>query len=177
MKWKSFGISGLLVGGRPISVKTLFLMDKLGIQRRYRVSTVQEFASRNSTSIPAWGQLAKDKHNKIGALITGAHFGLIKIGQSKNTIPYLFVSLDALSKRARRKLLIPLDYELIEEQDMILAREKREEPYYVASNNSSWFHHPGCKRARRISSANKIIFRTREEALSAGYKPGKLCKP
>ncbi|MCD6472425.1 hypothetical protein J7K55_04815 [Candidatus Aerophobetes bacterium] len=177
MKWKPFGISGLLVGGKPVSVKTLLLMDRLGVRRRYRVSTVREFVGKNFTSIPAWGQLAKDKHNKIGALITGVHFSLIKIGQSKHFIPYLFVSLDALSKRARRKLLIPLDYELLEEQDIILAREKREEPYYVASDKSGWFHYPGCKRAKKISSKNKIIFQTREEALSAGYRPGKLCKP
>ena len=177
MKWKPFGISGLMTGGRPVSVKTLFLIDRLGVRKRYRVSTVQEFASKKPTSTPAWGQLAKDKHNKIGALITGVHFSLIKIGQSRNVMPYLFVSLDALSKRVQRKLLIPLDYELIEEQDMIIAKENREEPYYVASNNSSLFHHPGCKRARRISLKNKIIFKTRKEALSAGYRPGKLCKP
>ncbi|MEA1965580.1 MAG: Ada metal-binding domain-containing protein [Candidatus Aerophobetes bacterium] len=177
MKWKPFGISDLQVGGRFVSVKTLSFIDKLGVRRRYRVSTVQEPAGKKSTSIPAWGRLAKDSRGRVGALITGAHFSLMRVGQSENLAPYLFVSLDALSKRACQKLLIPLNYEFIEEEDMVLARENREEPYYVASNKSGWFHHPGCRRARRISSKNKIIFHIREEALSAGYRPGKLCKP
>ena len=68
------------------------------------------------------------------------------------------------------------------------AREKKigiwsvpvsEEEYYVASKASKRFvfHRPNCLNAKSILEKNKIIFRTRDEALDSGYSPCRTCKP
>lgn len=68
------------------------------------------------------------------------------------------------------------------------AREKRigvwslpvsEEEYYVASQRSKQFvfHRPNCPNAKRILEKNKMIFKTRDEALDLGYSPCRECKP
>lgn len=167
----------LRVGGSPVPLKTLRLVDKLGRRRRHRVSTVQEYLSRRLTKIPAWGRLVKDQQGRIGVLVTGAHLGLVKVGGSSHTDSHLFVSLDALSKRALRKLLIPINCELIQDQNALLARETEERPYYLASRSSTRFHYPGCPRAGRVSLKNRVVFSTREEALKTGYLPDSLCRP
>lgn len=177
MKWRAFGSSGLLIGGRPVLVKSLRLMDKLGNWRRYRISTVEDSSSPTLTNIPAWAQLAKDKEGKIGVMITGTHFRLMKVGKKGRVQPTLFVSFDALSKRAKRKLLIPLDYELFEGENMTLAKEKSDEPYYVGNKRSKSFHHSGCSRAKAILPKNRVIFYTQKEALREGYIPARLCRP
>lgn len=48
---------------------------------------------------------------------------------------------------------------------------------YWASSKSDKFHKPACRWAQRISPQNLIMFKNREEALKAGYKPCKECKP
>ena len=48
---------------------------------------------------------------------------------------------------------------------------------YVASVNREPFHRPGCSSAARISSANLRTFQTREDAIKAGHRPCKVCKP
>lgn len=48
---------------------------------------------------------------------------------------------------------------------------------YVASKNSTVFHLPGCSSAARISPGNIVGYKTRDEAINAGKRPCKLCKP
>ncbi len=48
---------------------------------------------------------------------------------------------------------------------------------YVASAIREPFHRPECKWAQRISRENLQTFKTREEAINAGHKPCKVCKP
>lgn len=48
---------------------------------------------------------------------------------------------------------------------------------YVASKNSKVFHVPGCRFAKRISPENLTGYKSRGEAISAGKRPCKLCKP
>jgi len=177
MKWKTLSHLNLRVGGKPALLKTLGLVDGLGSWRRHRVSTASEYFSRRLTKTPGWGRLAKDEQGRIGVLVTGAHFGLLKLGGLPHAQSHLFVSLDALSKKALRRLLIPINYELIQDQDVVLARELEEKPYYLASRFSTRFHYPGCPRAGSISLKNRVLFSTREEAMEAGYFPDSLCRP
>jgi len=176
MRWRPSGIPSIQVGGRYISLNTLWLKDKWGQRKRFRVRTIPDPGKRKGLSLPSWSQLARDEKGRIGALIVGAHHsGWLKIGSSRETLPYLFVSLDALPKRVRKKLLIPLEYELIEEEDTILAREKATSSFYVASRNSNLFHEPGCWQAKRIKDNYKIIFKTKKQALASGYTPHRGC--
>jgi len=51
------------------------------------------------------------------------------------------------------------------------------EHQYVASKNSKVFHSPDCRFAKRISPENLTGYKSRDEAVSAGKRPCKLCKP
>ena len=169
MVWKSLGFSDLWVAGSPVFVRSLLLSDSIGQFRRYRIFS--------DGGLPAWARLAKDGSGKIGAFITGAYSSFVKVGSVKKIQPCLFVPLSCLSKKAFRKLLIPLDFELCEEENMVVAREIENQPYYVANRNSHIFHHPGCRRAKRIALQNQITFKARKEALSSGYSPHRICRP
>lgn len=48
---------------------------------------------------------------------------------------------------------------------------------YVASKNSKVFHKPECSSAKRILPKNLVGYNSRDEALKAGKRPCKLCKP
>ncbi len=48
---------------------------------------------------------------------------------------------------------------------------------YVASKNSNVFHRPDCSSAKRIKPENLVGYRSRDEAINAGKRPCKRCKP
>ena len=48
---------------------------------------------------------------------------------------------------------------------------------YVASKKSKVFHRPGCKWVKRISAANLIGFKGKEEAIKSGRRPCRSCRP
>lgn len=169
MIWKSLGHSDLSVGGKPVLIRSLLLCTELGDFHRYRVCS--------EAGKPVWARLAKDGSGKIGALVTGPYSEMLKIPSRKEMQPHLFVPLNSLSKRVQKKLLIPLNYELYEEENTLVAREIADEPYYLASKISSVFHYPGCKRAHKVIPGNRVYFKTRNEALENGYRPHKICNP
>ncbi|MCJ7692689.1 MAG: hypothetical protein MUO22_04670 [Sedimentisphaerales bacterium] len=56
--------------------------------------------------------------------------------------------------------------------------EVREAEYqYVASKNSGVFHKPQCSSAKRIKSTNLVGYNNRAEAVEAGKRACKRCKP
>jgi len=48
---------------------------------------------------------------------------------------------------------------------------------FVASKNSKVFHKPQCKWAQKIKPENLVIYNSRNEAVNAGKRPCKYCKP
>ncbi|SFE00872.1 micrococcal nuclease [Thermoanaerobacter thermohydrosulfuricus] len=52
-----------------------------------------------------------------------------------------------------------------------------EPEYYIGNRNSKIFHRPDCQWAKKIAPQNKVIFESREEAIKAGYRPCKVCRP
>ena len=48
---------------------------------------------------------------------------------------------------------------------------------YIASKNRPTFHKPDCRWAKRISPENLVGYKTRDDAINAGKKPCKQCKP
>ncbi len=52
----------------------------------------------------------------------------------------------------------------------------KEKQYFVASKLSDKFHIPQCPFAKNINSKNLIIFKSRKEALKAGFKACKCAK-
>jgi hypothetical protein len=49
--------------------------------------------------------------------------------------------------------------------------------HYVGSKNSDVYHYPSCHYVDRIKPENLIYFDTPEDAIAAGYRPCKVCKP
>jgi micrococcal nuclease len=48
---------------------------------------------------------------------------------------------------------------------------------YIGNKNSKKFHFPDCQWAKKIAPGNRVYFKSREEAIKAGYEPCKVCKP
>ena len=48
---------------------------------------------------------------------------------------------------------------------------------YIGNSNTKVFHRPTCRYVSQISPDHIVYFSTREEAISAGYRPCKVCKP
>jgi len=48
---------------------------------------------------------------------------------------------------------------------------------YVASKNSEVFHTPECRWAKRIAQRNLVKYSSRNQAIKAGKRPCKMCKP
>jgi len=65
---------------------------------------------------------------------------------------------------------------LVAEPREAAASDELPSTYYVASKSGEVYHLPHCSGAKRISEANKIIFKTKAEAEAAGYRPAQNCK-
>jgi micrococcal nuclease len=50
-------------------------------------------------------------------------------------------------------------------------------PQYIASALREPFHFITCAWAMKISPSNAVYYETREEAIKAGHRPCKFCKP
>lgn len=172
MLWRKY-TKAIEIGGEPLPIKTIYLFRE-GVRKRTRVSTLFSLFSPRWSRWEAWAWLARDQEGRIGALLTGIQKNFLRVGEEVH--PWLLLSLDALGKRDRKRLLLPLNYELVEEEGSVLARELEEEPYWVASKTSPLFHWPGCPWAKRISPQKLIYFRTRLEAKEKGYSPHSLCR-
>ena len=48
---------------------------------------------------------------------------------------------------------------------------------YYGSSKSNKYHLPSCPWAQKISSDNRVVFKTKDEAAAKGYVPCKVCKP
>lgn len=48
---------------------------------------------------------------------------------------------------------------------------------YVASKNGKVFHRLDCRWAKKIKPENLVHYKTREDAINAGKRPCKMCKP
>lgn len=57
------------------------------------------------------------------------------------------------------------------------AKSEVTEYKYVASKNSKVFHSPECRWAKRIKPENLVSYNNREDAIKAGRRPCKVCKP
>ena len=48
---------------------------------------------------------------------------------------------------------------------------------YIGNSKSMKFHKPSCRWAVKISDKNKVVFKSREEAIRQGYKSCGVCNP
>ncbi|WP_458454682.1 thermonuclease family protein [Methanobrevibacter sp.] len=48
---------------------------------------------------------------------------------------------------------------------------------YVGNSNTGKFHEPSCSSVNKMSDRNKVFFSGRNDAISQGYAPCKMCNP
>lgn len=48
---------------------------------------------------------------------------------------------------------------------------------YWGSSKSGKFHRPSCEWGQKISSSNKVVFHSRDQAINSGYVPCQVCSP
>ena len=48
---------------------------------------------------------------------------------------------------------------------------------YIGNSNSKKFHYSDCRTVAKMNPVNKVTLNSREEAVSQGYVPCKVCKP
>ena len=48
---------------------------------------------------------------------------------------------------------------------------------YIGNQNSFKFHRATCEWAAKTAPKNRVCLQTREEAISKGFVPCKVCKP
>ena len=75
----------------------------------------------------------------------------------------LFISLQKEARKKRRGIWA--------------FEDPNDEAYYIASKGSRKFHRPNCRVARELSFDKRVIFRTKDEALSKGYSQDWRCNP
>lgn len=63
------------------------------------------------------------------------------------------------------------------ERDKSVVKGARAENSYAASKNSKVFHKAGCEWAGKIKPENLVGYSSREEAVRAGRRPCKQCRP
>ena len=70
------------------------------------------------------------------------------------------------------------DSEAVPEQQGKTGEESASvEHSYVASKNSQVFHKPDCRWAKNIKPGNLVGYDSKDEAIKAGKRPCKLCRP
>jgi hypothetical protein len=127
MEWEPLGYSDLLVGGKPVSVRSLRCQDEEGNWHRYRICSVWDFSSEKFTPRAAWARLARNKQGRIGVLLSGANFAFVKVGRRQQIQNYIFTSFNTISKKAQKGLLKQAEIDLFEEDGVVLGWEKGEE--------------------------------------------------
>lgn len=72
-----------------------------------------------------------------------------------------------------------VEYKKSNKKESIFFLEKKEREQkkleVVASKNGKTFSYPWCSGAKRISEKNKIVFSSKKEAESKGYREAKNC--
>jgi micrococcal nuclease len=64
-----------------------------------------------------------------------------------------------------------------EERGLWQEKKPDTESFYIGNKRTYVFHRPSCKYAEKISEKNRIIFRSRFDAIRIGYSPCRQCRP
>lgn len=137
---------------------------------------------------PFWENSKRDLEKMILNKKVRLEYDIRKYDKYNRILAYVFVNKEFVNQKLIEEGLawvyvIPpnfkYSYKLMRVQEK--AKELKKgiwgKPYYIASRRGRKFHIFHCPSAKRISRSNRIIFKSREEALKRGYKPAKDCNP
>jgi len=122
MTWRKSG--DLFLGQNQCEIRSLRIKDELGYWRRLRVCTVWQPAATSFTRTAAIGRLVKMKEGRIGVFVTGRNMGYVKVGKTFLVQNSIFVNLDAVSKRVRKRLTRNVRLKMEEVDGVLLAWEE-----------------------------------------------------
>lgn len=101
----------------------------------------------------------------------------------------LFVNAELIKRGCARAIVKPpnLKYKdlflslqekaMKEERGLWQEKKPDTESYYIGNKRTYVFHRPSCRYVARISEKNRIVFRSRFDAIKIGYSPCRECKP
>lgn len=106
------------------------------------------------------------------SLVVGLLIGLF-IASPLETAPYLNEISDLESQITElQSYIADLEGQLESQTDNLTATF-----VFVGSVNSDVYHRQSCIHAQNIDYDNRIVFLSEEEAINAGYRACKICKP
>lgn len=124
MEWKKFN-KDCYISNNAEEIRSVILPDENGSLTRHRVSTIWNLEKPKFTKSSATGKLLKDNENRIGVAVIGKNGGHLKIGRFSSFPAYIFVSLNHLSKKAKKNLLKDAKIEFFSDGNQIFGREIR----------------------------------------------------
>jgi hypothetical protein len=113
----------------------------------------------------------------ILVLIATGAFGIGKYSELKaKDVPVSIVQANQASATTLETPAIPVTSQARVGEVKGAAAQLPHSDEVVASKLGKKYHYPWCSGAKRISPANKITFKSSEEARKAGYTPASNCK-
>jgi len=99
----------------------------------------------------------------VNAELIKKGYGLVDTPGGNQKHQELFLGLQQQARKARSGLWA--------------FEDQSDEPYYVGSKNKKVFHRPSCTRIKGLDFDDRLIFRTKGEALAGGYSQDWRCCP
>ena len=155
-------------GVRSLSLD--LLDDKLtsiwiGFDETFKAHTVEEFVKLISQSLQVNGTWSS--HKSRGQQLRCADFQLIvtTVAGSPSFRLLDFAADELVAQRRQAK----------EEADAAAEAASTDDSEIIADKQSKTYYPNGCQPAREIAEANKVVFKTTDEAEKAGFKAAKNC--
>lgn len=77
-----------------------------------------------------------------------------------------------------KDMLLSYQQKAMEEERGVWQENKKDTAsYYIGNKRAYTLHRPSCSYASKIPEKNRIVFRSRIDAIKIGYSPCKYCKP
>ncbi|MCX8021933.1 MAG: thermonuclease family protein [Syntrophorhabdaceae bacterium] len=116
----------------------------------------------------------RDQHGRLLAYVYVKNLfvngELVRLGYAKAMIKPPNVKYKDLLLNYQKKAME-------EERGLWQEKKKETESTYIGNKRTYIIHRPSCKLAEKVSEKNRIIFRSRMDAIKIGYTPCRTCKP
>lgn len=137
----------------------------IGFDETYKAHTTEEFVKLISQSLQVNG--AWSSYRSKGQQLRCADFQLL-VTTVAGAPSFRLLDTSAEDLVAERR-------QAKEEADAAAEAAATDDSEIVADKQSKTYYPNGCQPAKEISDANKIVFKTTEEAEKAGFKAAKNC--
>jgi hypothetical protein len=137
----------------------------IGFDETYKAHTTEEFVKLISQSLQVNG--AWSSYRSKGQQLRCADFQLL-VTTVAGAPSFRLLDTSAEDLVAERR-------QAKEEADAAAEAAATDDSEIVADKQSKTYYPNGCQPAKEISDANKVVFKTTEEAEKAGFKAAKNC--